>query len=150
MAFPMPLIVCGKVPQVAIGVREGLKPAYDAIHIMMSVESGINEIPSLLQGYRPSANDSENLGSQRYGQKPVAIVTGGGYSDDDFAKMRKACEGLSSVPWLRHDLSNSFDPSNARPKLGLEYGKQIAERVKNCLKELAESGKMNNDGVYYY
>jgi hypothetical protein len=64
--------------------------------------------------------------------------------------MRKAYEGISSVPWLRHDLSKNSSPSNGRPTFGPEYGKQIAEQVNNCLKELAECGKINNDGVYYY
>ncbi|GIJ92133.1 hypothetical protein Asppvi_011109 [Aspergillus pseudoviridinutans] len=142
MALAKPVVLCGKAPPVAIGVKEGLRPMYE--------EMGVKEIPSLLHGRRPDTTDLANLGCQRYGQKPVAIIVGGGYSDTDFTAMRRACDGISTVPWLRHDLKKDLSQGNPRPSLGPEYGKEIAEKVKRCLEDLAENGKLGSDGVYYF
>ncbi|KAJ5110700.1 hypothetical protein N7532_001235 [Penicillium argentinense] len=148
--LPIPLVLCGKAPRVAIAVRDGLRPTYEAIHIVTSVEAGIADIPSLLLGNRPQVTDPDNLGSQRYGRQPLAVIIGGGYSDADFAAMRESCHGISTVPWLRHAITTSPPPNSSKPILGPEYGKEIAERVTRCLRDLADDGKLNSDGVYYF
>jgi len=72
------------------------------------------------------------------------VVTGGGYDDASFAEMRAACKGKSEVPWLRPDLSTP------RPPLGPGYGEAVVERVKVCLRRLAEEEKLSGDGVYLF
>lgn len=79
---------------------------------------------------------------------PQAIVTGAGYDEAAVDKMRKACndrgnEG-SKVPWLRPDTSIPTPP------LGPKYGEAMVRRVKSCLRELEEEGRMIGDGVYFY
>jgi hypothetical protein len=112
------------------------------IHVILAPEAGVAEIPSLLQG--EALPKSDNIGTQNYTNPVAAIITGGGYDDENFAKMKKACEGKGSVPWLRPNRSTPTPP------LGPAYGKAIVERVKACFNRLVEDGKMKGDGVYFY
>ena len=113
-------------------VSEGIRPAYEgeflfvsmvltmselfceianyltAIHVITSVETGVRDIPPLLQGQPPQSKEQANLGTQEYGKKPAAIVAGGGYNYVDFEQLRNSCKGESDVPWLRHDVSMSM------------------------------------------
>ncbi|CRL28371.1 unnamed protein product [Penicillium camemberti] len=106
---PIPLIVCGKSAHITVGVKEGIRPAYEAdqlqaLHIIQSLEAGL----------------------------------------------RKAGEGKSSIPWLRHDISKEIDPRQPRPKAGIEYGEQLAKKIVNCLQDLEKDEKMDKDGVYWF
>lgn len=121
-----------------------------AIHIVQSVEAGVQDIPPLLQGHFTLSKELANLGTQEYGKKIVAVVVGGGYNDTDFEKLRKSCIGKSSIPWLRHDISMDIDPRQPRPKIGAEYGEQIGKKVVKFLQGLKEQGKMDEDGVYWF
>jgi hypothetical protein len=98
----------------------------------------------MLEGKEIPKPDPDNVGTKNYSSKALAVVTGGGYDDEAFETMRKACEGKSSVPWLRPDLSV------ARPPIGPQYGGQIAERAKQCLEGLEKAGQGDKDGVYLY
>jgi hypothetical protein len=114
------------------------------IHVILSLEAGKSEIPVILQGRKPPPSGIENLGTQNYSRKPAAVVLGGGYDDNDVAELRDACNGEFNVPWLRPDLSK------ATPPLGPAYGKAMVERVKSCLKTLAEDGKPEQDGIVLF
>jgi len=114
------------------------------IHFIVSPSVGASEIPVLLQGGAPSPTDPENIGTKNYSKPPVVIILGGGYDDADFALLREACKEKSNLPWLRADMSK------LRPPLGPGYGEAMVEMVKNCLRGLAEEGKMEGDGVYFY
>ena len=110
--------------------------------MILTPEAGVAEIPLLVQG--ESLPKSDNIGTQNYQKPPVAVVTGGGYDDESFEKMKKACEGKGNVLWLRPDLTTPTPP------LGPEYGKAMVSRVKACMKKLAEDGEMGGDGVYFF
>lgn len=163
MPSPIPVILCGKTPQIATGVKAGLQPHYEGatfiypdsspfplrfspavIHVILSPAEGTSIIPALLRGETPPTSDSTNIGTQDYTNKAVAVVTGGGYDDAAVSEMREACKGASTVPWLRPDLSKPTPP------LGPEYGKHMVERVKTCLRKLAEEEKMQSDGIHFY
>ncbi|CAI7654682.1 unnamed protein product [Penicillium glandicola] len=64
---PIPIIVCGKSAYVAVGVKEGIRPAYE--------------------GLPPPSKEWANLGTQKYGEKVAAVVAGGGYNDTDFEQL---------------------------------------------------------------
>ncbi|PWY70920.1 hypothetical protein BO70DRAFT_365233 [Aspergillus heteromorphus CBS 117.55] len=147
---PIPIIVCGKSPKVATGVINRIRPVYEAIHIIQSVEAGVRDIPSLIEGRPPPYKDTANLGTQKYGKRAAAVVVGGGYDDANFAQLRSACEGKSKIPWLRHDISKDFDPRQPRREIGVEYGEQTGKKVVDCLQDLARRGKMKEDGVYWF
>ncbi|KAJ5518852.1 hypothetical protein LT330_007427 [Penicillium expansum] len=147
---PIPIIVCGKSAHVAVGVKEGIRPTYEALHIIQSLEAGMRDIPSLLEGLDPPSKEWANLGTQEYGKKVAAVVVGGGYNDADFEQLRNTGEGKSSIPWLRHDISKEIDPRQPRPKAGIEYGEQLAKKIVKCLQDLEEDKKMGKDGVYWF
>jgi len=164
MSAPIPVVLCGASAQIATGVKNGLLPEIEGrltvpppfsaisltdgtlhlsvIHVILSAEAGAAEIPLLLEGNSLPA--SENVGSQNYSRKPVAVVTGGGYDDARFKMMKDACEGKGSVSWLRPDMGYPM------PALGPQYSAIMIERVKKGIKELVESGKLGKDGVFIY
>jgi hypothetical protein len=114
------------------------------IHAIIGSDVGAAEIPLLLQGKTPSPGAQENLGTKNYSQLPRAVFCGAAYGDEGFGKMRKACEGISRVPWLRVDLSI------ARPPVGPGYAEYMVGRVKAKMAEIMEEGKMDEDGVYFF
>jgi hypothetical protein len=143
------------------------------IHLILSLESGKAQLPELLApGHRPPSpaelvnqsfdlllcsyfeqitsfdntnnhNSNINLGTRNYSQPAQAVIMGMGFSNLDAADMRAACQ-VKTIPWLRPDTTKPA------PSLGPEYGKAMAERIKNRLKELMQQGKMGQDGVFWY
>lgn len=158
MPEPIPVVLCGASAQIATGVKNGLLPEIEGlllyapyqsatltsivIHVILSAETGAAEIPSLLDGQTLPA--SENVGSQNYSKKPVAVVTGGGYDDAKFKLMKDACDGKSSVSWLRPDMEYPMPP------LGLQYGAIMVERVKKGIRELVDIGKLGEDVIFIF
>ncbi|CAO2649429.1 Nn.00g068140.m01.CDS01 [Neocucurbitaria sp. VM-36] len=145
---PIPVIVCGKNPNIAKKVREGLLPEYDVIHIILSLEAGLSDIPLLLSGKTPK-DTAGNLGSQNYDERPVAVAVGGGFNDEMFDQMKDAAKEVQSAVWVRADLSKVA----AMPALSdvEAFGAATAVRVKKSLDELSvgkEGGK--TEGVFYF
>jgi hypothetical protein len=112
------------------------------IHVIFTAEAGVSEIPTILRGDKLAS--SENLGTQNYSSKPRAVVTGAGYDHEAVEKMRMACKGTSNLPWLRPDTTIPTPP------LGPKYGEAMVERVKVCLRKLANEDRMSGDGVFFY
>jgi len=67
-----------------------------------------------------------------------------GYDDARFKQMKEACEGRGSVSWLRPDMGYPMPP------LGPQYGAIMVERVKKGIRELVDSGKLGEDGVFMF
>lgn len=121
-----------------------------ALHVINSVAAGVSDIPFLLLEQPPPSWEWANLGNQEYGKKVRAVVVGCGYNDAEFEELRRACKGKSSVPWLRHDILRDIDPRQPRPKIGIDYGEQIAKKLLDCLNDLRKYQRMNQDGVYWF
>ncbi|KAF1851046.1 uncharacterized protein K460DRAFT_302766 [Cucurbitaria berberidis CBS 394.84] len=145
---PIPVIVCGKNPNIAKKVREDLLPEYDVIHIILTLEAGTLEIPRLLSGKTPEKTPG-NHGSQNYTQKPVAIAVGGGFDNEAFGQMKDASKDVQSVVWVRPDVNYRAEmPALSDTEA---FGAATAVRVKKCLNELSvgkEGGK--TEGVFYF
>lgn len=96
---------------------------------IMSPEQGIAEIPSLLNGDK----------------SVYAILTGGGFDDEEFAKVKAAADaaGCKPLPWLRPD------KTKPRPAdvFGGEYAKLIAQRARDGLESIKEP---NSGEVVWY
>lgn len=86
------------------------------------MEQGIAEIPSALD-------------------KVFAVVTGGGYDDEAFAKMKDATIGCKEIPWLRPDKTKPGPQG-----LPTEYAKAVAQRTKDTLNSIDRS----KSGVFLY
>jgi hypothetical protein len=117
------------------------------IHVNLSVEQAVSDIPLLLSSKTPP-NSSSNIGSQNYGARPAVVAIGGGFNDEMFTEMKEAC-GEESVMWARTDITRGADMPDISDKEA--YGTATGERVKKCLDELRvgkEGGK--TEGVYYF
>lgn len=119
-------------------------PQSTVIHNVTSSASGVIEIPFVLKGQAPPAGDEPNRGTQNYSKPAVAIFTGAVYGDAEIEEMREACQGSSTVPWLRMDMSTP------RPPLGPGYAEHVVERIKACMKRIEAEGKLREDGVWFY
>lgn len=114
------------------------------IHNVTSSTSGAVEIPLLLQGLAPPTTEESNRGTMDYSKPPVAIFAGALYGDEDIDKMRQSCGGLSSVPWLKMDMTVS------KPPLGPGYAEHVVRRIKACMVKIEAEGKLRQDGVWLY
>lgn len=122
---PIPVIVVGKMPQIASAVRKGLAPEYDGkilahtfvfqtsrpqltsklptvIHIVTELEQALQDLPLLLSSpSKTSPDTATNLGSQNYGARPRIVAIGGGHSEENFEKMREACKSVDTgIIWV--------------------------------------------------
>lgn len=111
------------------------------IHFVLPREGFVSDISAVLQGQTPSAGSS-TLGTGNLAARPVAVILGGGYSEN-FDQVHDAVEeatGGSGVAWLRHD------GDKPAPPLGPEYGKAMVARVKEALGKLGAG----ETGVHWY
>lgn len=101
------------------------------------------------------ANHNDNLGSQNYGQAPVAVAMGGAFDDEAFDQINDACkavEGVKQVPWLRLDKTKPPTTGQAAvgqaptPEMFEAFAEGTAKRVKDCLGREDVKG----EGVFYY
>lgn len=109
------------------------------MRFIQTVETGKKQIPALLRGEDPGGSGSD-LGSKNYERTPVAVLLGAAFNDQDIQELREAAKGTKDVPWLRPDTSKPTPPP------GPEYGKAMVERIKETMKELHASGKLEGNG----
>ena len=77
----LPVILCGKTPQIATTVIGSLKPEFEVIHVFLNPGNGKEEIPRILGGQAPAQVGTPNLGTMNYTKEAVAVITGAGYDD---------------------------------------------------------------------
>ncbi|CAI7657136.1 unnamed protein product [Penicillium discolor] len=142
---PLPVIACGSSnPQIFNAVKPLYLPEYEIVHNVISSNSGAVEIPALLQGQTPPIAEEPNRGTMNYSKPPVAVFTGALYGDEEIDEMRQACHGISSIPWLKMDMSVP------KPPLGPGYAEHVVQRIKECMKKIEAEGKLEQDGVWLY
>ncbi|KAJ5857990.1 hypothetical protein N7455_008884 [Penicillium solitum] len=142
---PLPVIACGSSnPQIFNAVKSLYLPEYEIIHNVISSTSGAVEIPALLQGQAPPIAEEPNRGTMNYSKPPVAVFTGALYGDEEIDEMRQACQGITSIPWLKMDMSVP------KPPLGPGYAEHVVQRIKECMKKIEAEGKLEQDGVWLY
>ena len=115
-------------------------------HIICTPDAGVAEIPLVLAGRAPP-NASSNLGSQNYASRPVCVAVGGGFDDDTFGAIKKAC-GDAKVVWLRPDRSKLAQmPGFDEPE---RFGAAMAVRVRDCLRQhaIGEGGKEEGEFLF--
>lgn len=87
------------------------------VKIVLSPESGIQEIPSLLSGSNP----------------PAAVALGGAFDDATVDSMRDAASKAGEVVWLRVDKSRLSEMPSMDDKD--VFGAALAKRIKASLQE---------------
>ncbi|KAJ5295090.1 hypothetical protein N7508_009911 [Penicillium antarcticum] len=142
---PLPVITCGSTdPQVLNAVKPLYLPEYEVLHNVTSSSSGAVEIPLLLQGLTRPLTARQNCGSMDCSELPVAVFAGALYGDKEIDEMRQECQGLSSVPWLKIDMTVPIPP------LGPGYAEHVMQRIKACMKKIEAEGMLDQDGVWLY
>ncbi|KAG9200764.1 hypothetical protein G6514_006620 [Epicoccum nigrum] len=139
MPFPHPVILCGKTEAIGAVVIENLKPEFEVVQFVQTVEAGKQQIPALLRGENLGSAGS-NIGSKNYERTPVAVLLGAAFNDQGIEELREAAKDTKNVPWLRPDTSKPTPP------FGPEYGKAMVTRIKSAMKELEEQGKLDGNG----
>lgn len=163
MSGPIPVILCGKTTQVGKPASEYLKPEYEGtntihrlkplvtnvvapvIHFIMSKEAGHAELPILLSGKEPQPASTNEVGSHDYTKPPQAVILGRGFNDNDIEFLRKTCEGVSAVPWIKSGPKKLSDMT-----FSANYAAATVEKIKVVLAGLKEGDGMGRDGVYEY
>lgn len=102
----------------------------------MTVESGKTQIKAIFEGDQSPPSDSD-LGSKAYSKKPIAVILGGGFTDEDTTEMMRTTAHVHPVPWLRPD------KSKPTPPLGPEYSKAMVARIKERIPQLEKDGQMS-------
>ncbi|KAF3042229.1 hypothetical protein E8E12_009911 [Didymella heteroderae] len=113
----IPIVICGRSPEIALKVQQDLAPEYNVVRIVLSPDQGINEIPQLLSGPNP----------------PVAVALGGAFDDATVDSMRAAASTAGEVVWLRVDKDRMSEMPSMDDKEG--FGAALARRIKTCLQE---------------
>ncbi|KAF2630261.1 hypothetical protein BU25DRAFT_408233 [Macroventuria anomochaeta] len=139
---PIPIVVCGRSPEIANKVKQDLQPEYDGtlratrlltfhiadssivVKIVLSPDAGIKEIPKLLSGQNP----------------PVAVALGGAFDDATVESLRDAASKAGDVVWIRVDKSRFGEMPPMDDKEG--FGAALAKRIKTSLQE----HKVGQDG----
>lgn len=98
----------------------------------------------MLQVQAPPTADEPNRGTMDYSRPPVAVFLGALYGDEEIDEMRQTCQGISSIPWLKMDMSVP------KPPLGPGYAEHVVQRIKTCMKKIEAEGKLEQDGVWLY
>ncbi|KAF2823739.1 hypothetical protein CC86DRAFT_371965 [Ophiobolus disseminans] len=149
---PIPVVVIGKMGEVATAVRKGLTPEYDVTHIMLTVEHALKDLPLLLSNpSQTPADTAENLGSKNYGSRPRIVAIGGGHSEEDFRDIKAGCKDVEKgIIWIKKDISKLTqkpDFSNLEA-----YGALTAQQMKEKLNamELDKPGNEDVEGVHYF
>jgi hypothetical protein len=80
------------------------------IHIVLSVQQAITDLPLLLSTPSQTPSDTiDNYGSQVYGARPKAVVIGGGFTDEMVSEMKSACEDVEKgIVWVRFPMLNKY------------------------------------------
>ncbi|KAG9199345.1 hypothetical protein G6514_008601 [Epicoccum nigrum] len=129
---PIPIIVCGRSPEIAHKVTLDMQPEYDVVKIVLSPEEGIEEIPKFLSSQNP----------------PRAVALGGAFDDATVDSMRDAASKAGEVVWLRVDKSRQSEMPSMDDKE--VFGAALAERMKASLQEHNVGQGGASSGVYFF
>ncbi|KAI8939514.1 hypothetical protein NX059_003284 [Plenodomus lindquistii] len=128
----IPIIVCGRSPEIAHKVKQDLAPEYDVIKIVLSPEEGMTEIPTLLSTDNP----------------PKAVALGGAFDDATVESLRNAASKAGEIAWLRVDKSRMSEMPSMDDKEA--FGAALAARIKNSLQENKVGHGGEASGVFLF
>ncbi|OOG00548.1 hypothetical protein ASPCADRAFT_502844 [Aspergillus carbonarius ITEM 5010] len=161
MSTPTPVILCGAMREVAALIRTLLLPEYNVVYAGHNLSAAEREVPLILAGSPPSASTLHTqVGSNDFTDPPRAVITGGGWNEERFQALYRACEeatnGALPVPFFRTDnaltdrlAATGEGPAHSSP----EYPAAVTQRLKDKLREAgvgAGEEKGNAGGVFWF
>lgn len=147
----IPLVLIGKTTEMGSKVIEALKPEYEVIHFLGSVEAASSELPLLLTGKRPENPSFGNLGTQDYSAKPQAIVVGSYFTNAMVDEVREKCGRALSVPWMTAGVDEEQrDAMLEQPPDPETYAPLASKLLKEVMGRVRSECKWDGDGVFVY
>ncbi|KAI0470796.1 hypothetical protein GGR56DRAFT_657656 [Xylariaceae sp. FL0804] len=73
LSEPVPVVLIGLSTEVGRPVTEGLRPEYEVIRFIQSIEAAEADLPHLLRGDEPPAAPTNDVGTHAYG-RPARVV----------------------------------------------------------------------------
>ncbi|TPX18311.1 uncharacterized protein E0L32_011809 [Thyridium curvatum] len=97
MTASIPIASYGNNSEVAQAVRASLLPDYDVVHITLTLQAALSELPALVAG-DTSAPPSSGLGSNAAAPEaerrvPRAVIFGGGLPEEEIRQVSEAVLG---------------------------------------------------------
>ncbi|KAJ2905540.1 hypothetical protein MKZ38_005184 [Zalerion maritima] len=88
---PVLVAVFGQNPQTASGVADGMKPGYETVHICLSLDTALAELPALFSGdaVKPASGLGTNAEAE-VAKVPKYLIFGAGLPAEDVAKATEA------------------------------------------------------------
>ncbi|KAK3320126.1 hypothetical protein B0T19DRAFT_468334 [Cercophora scortea] len=94
MAASIPIASFGNNSQVAQDIRTKLQPEYDVVHICLTLEAALAELPLIFSGALdtdPSSKLGSNAETAVADRKvPLALIFGGGLPEDQIKAVKEA------------------------------------------------------------
>ncbi|KAK0652867.1 hypothetical protein B0T16DRAFT_322018 [Cercophora newfieldiana] len=96
---PVPVAMYGRDAKISESVREKLLPDVEVVHSCLEPQTALAELPALFAG-NLQVTPSSGLGTnatfpQEKRKVPVAVFFGGGFSDDEFEKIKAAVSAVN-------------------------------------------------------
>ncbi|RMZ88297.1 hypothetical protein DV736_g4483, partial [Chaetothyriales sp. CBS 134916] len=144
---PLPIVLCATNPHHFTYVIDQIKPSVEVLAVFTSVSTATTELPLLLSGHPALPSSGYGSLSQQSIEPPSmprAIVVGGGFSDDDYSRIKQAAELSLPQALLNDEVTGSGggegegitwfrpNPSN-RAWTGLPKREELAARMKAAL-----------------
>ncbi|KAK3328029.1 hypothetical protein B0T19DRAFT_441956 [Cercophora scortea] len=96
-----PVATYGRDAKIAESVREKLLPDFEVVHCCLDLNAALSELPAICAGQldtSPSSNLGTNATTPRESRKvPRAIFFGGGFTDDEFARITTAVKATGAA-----------------------------------------------------
>ncbi|KAL4949758.1 hypothetical protein BDW69DRAFT_188019 [Aspergillus filifer] len=143
--FPIPVILCGRTHSIGKTVTDALKPEYEVIHFVTSLEAAQADLPLLLAGRNPQTTSSE-VGTRNYSQPPRGVIFGRGYSPDVIQELKNSCASFYREPvaWLAGDQAKL-----ATFSVGGGYADEAAKSTKGVLDTWMKSAASEDAFLLY-
>ncbi|KAK7961578.1 uncharacterized protein PG986_002403 [Apiospora aurea] len=123
---PIPVLLCGKIPDHIKAVTEILKPEFEIIDVCSSLDAARTAISKRLS---LSASDAG---------KPRVVLMGGGFTQDDFLAVYDSVEGAKSVPWVRPAIMKPGAEDSDAIARGPPPAEAVAGRIRKTLEARLE------------
>ncbi|KAL2427228.1 hypothetical protein ABEF95_003163 [Exophiala dermatitidis] len=132
---PANAVLCGKVPHHVEYMVKNLMPKIEIVHVCMTADAAVAEIPTLLQGnpITPSSGYGTNADHNAIKTDVKLIIVGGGWPEEERQTILKTIEANRPVPVF------VADTSKTQPGAGPPSTDAIKKRILDSV-EAAEKG----------